>query len=158
WPPNGTTLLSIPSYQGYQYLEDNLASHGYVVVSVSANGINARDNNTFDLDALARAQLMQRTYEILSNLNTDGAVRTRPATATHPGTDLFTGPITPFGNRYGGKLDLQNIGIMGHSRGGEGVVASYVLNQSLGSPYGIKAVLPLAPVDFNREVINGVPM
>jgi hypothetical protein len=159
WPPNGTNRLSIPSYQGYQYLEDNLASHGYVVVSVSANGINAFDNNTFDLGALARAQLMQRTYDILANLNTDGVIRTRPADpAHHPGTDLFTGTSTPFGTRFVGKLDLQNIGIMGHSRGGEGVVRSYALNQSLGSPYGIKAVLPLAPVDFNRTVINNVPL
>jgi hypothetical protein len=47
---------------------------------------------------------------------------------------------------------------MGHSRGGEGVVRHYLLNQSLGTPYGIKAVFPLAPVDFGRPVINNVPM
>jgi hypothetical protein len=47
---------------------------------------------------------------------------------------------------------------MGHSRGGEGIVRQYILNQSLGSPYGIKAVLPLAPVDFTRPIINGVPL
>jgi len=28
------------------------------------------------------------------------------------------------------------------------------LNQSLGAPYGIKAVFPLAPVDFTRPVVN----
>jgi hypothetical protein len=166
WPPNGTNRLSIPSYQGYQYLEDNLASHGYAVLSVSANGINAFDNGTFDLGALARAQLMQRSYDILHDLNTGtGVVQTR--TGLSYGTDIsadmshpngFNGPSAPFGTRYVGKLDLQNIGIMGHSRGGEGVVRSFVLNQSLGSPYGIKAVLPLAPVDFNRTVINGVPL
>jgi hypothetical protein len=47
---------------------------------------------------------------------------------------------------------------MGHSRGGEGVVRHVLLNRSLGAPYGINAVLPLAPVDFNRPVINNVPL
>jgi hypothetical protein len=47
---------------------------------------------------------------------------------------------------------------MGHSRGGEGVVRHYVLNNSLGAPYGIKAVFPLAPVDFNRFVVNNAAL
>jgi hypothetical protein len=158
WPPSGS-FQSIPSYKGYEYLADNLASNGYVVVSISANGINYFDNGAADAGALARAQLIQRHLEILSNLNTDGVIRARAADpAHHPGTDLFTGALTPFGNRFVGKLDLQNIGTMGHSRGGEGVVRHYILNQSLGSPFGIKAVLPLAPIDFNRNVINGVPL
>jgi hypothetical protein len=156
WPPSGGRV-SIPSYQGYDYLGDVLASQGYVVVSVSANGINARDNSAADAGALARAQLMQRTFGILDNLNVDGVIRTRPADATHPGTDLFSGTSSPFGTRYVGKLNLQNIGIMGHSRGGEGVVRSFILNQSLGSPYGIKAVFALAPIDFQNELINNVP-
>src|SRR5215216_6027740 len=38
WPcRNGETV--IPSYQGYDYIAQNLASWGYVVISVSANGI-----------------------------------------------------------------------------------------------------------------------
>ncbi|HEX7774503.1 MAG TPA: hypothetical protein VF435_18910, partial [Pyrinomonadaceae bacterium] len=45
----------IPSYKGYDYVSEVLASHGYVVVSISANGTNAVDNAVFDLGALARA-------------------------------------------------------------------------------------------------------
>jgi hypothetical protein len=158
WPATGNHL-PIPSYRGYDYLGDVLASRGYVVVSIGADGINARDNNEVfpDLGMTARAELMQRTFGILQDLNTDGVIRPRPADATHPGTDLFTGASSPFGTRFVGKLDLQNIGIMGHSRGGEGVVRSYILNQSLGSPYGIKAVFALAPVDFIGSTINNVP-
>jgi len=37
-------------------------------------------------------------------------------------------------------------------------VRHYILNQSLGAPYGIKAVFPLAPGDFNRFVANNVPL
>ena len=45
----------IPSFAGYDYVSEVLASHGYVVVSISANGVNAVDNLVFDLGALARA-------------------------------------------------------------------------------------------------------
>jgi hypothetical protein len=153
WPP-ATGHQSIPSYRGYDYLGDVLASDGYIVVSISSNGINARDNSAPDAGALARAQLIQRTFGILDNLNTDGVIRPRAADATHPGTDLFTGTSSPFDTRYVGHLDLTNIGLMGHSRGGEGVVRSYNLNQSLGAPYGINAVFALAPIDFTNSRIN----
>src|SRR5262249_37469718 len=132
-------------------------SQGYVVVSIGTNGINARDNSSFDAGALARAQLMERTFGILDDLNRDGVISPRPADPTHPGADLFTGSSSPFGTRYVGALNLQNIGIMGHSRGGEGVVRSYNLNRSLGSPYGITAVFALAPIDFTNSTINNVP-
>ena len=58
---------------------------------------------------------------------------------------------------FTGKVNLQDVGLMGHSRGGEGVVEAYDLNQQLGSPYGIKAVFALAPVDFQRLTTPNVP-
>src|SRR6185503_11741413 len=124
----------IPSYKGYDYVSNVLASHGYVVVSISANGVNAVDNTVFDLGAQARAELLQKHLDILKTFNTTGGA--------------------PFGNKFVGKLDLSRVGTMGHSRGGEGVVSHYALNNDLGAPYGIKAVFPLAPVDFNRFVVN----
>ena len=128
----------IPSYKGYDYVSEVLASNGYVVVSVSANGVNAVDNAMFDLGALARAELMQKHLDILKQFNTTGGA--------------------PFGTKFVGKLDLTRVGTMGHSRGGEGVVRHYVLNNELGAPYGIKAVFPLAPVDFNRFVVNNAAL
>jgi hypothetical protein len=137
WPcTNGAQ--TIPSFQGYDYVAEALASNGYVVVSVSANGVNAVDNFVFDLGALARAELMQKHLDILNGFNTTGG--------------------TPFGTKFVGKFDLTRVGTMGHSRGGEGVVRHYVLNNSLGAPYGIKAVFPLAPVDFNRFVVNNAAL
>jgi hypothetical protein len=134
WPCAFAGSQAIPSYQGYDYVSGILASHGYIVVSISANGINARDNQVRDLGALARAELIQKHLDIWNNFNTVGGA--------------------PFGNRFVDTLDMTRIGTMGHSRGGEGVVRHYVLNTSLGSPYGITAVFPLAPVDFNRPVVN----
>ena len=143
WPPTSPTD-AIPSYEGYDYLGDNLASHGNVVVSISTNGINALDNGSPDLGALARAELIQRHLDIWRDLDTTGVVT--PFSSS------------PFGTEFVGKVDLQDIGLMGHSRGGEGVVEEYLYNQQLGSPYGINAVFTLAPVDFSREVINNVPL
>jgi methionine-rich copper-binding protein CopC len=143
WPATANHL-PIPSYQGYEYLANNLASHGYIVVSISANGINAQDNNVTDLGASARAQLVQRQLDVWRDLDTgDGTVQPFG--------------VAPFGTRFVGEVDLQNIGTMGHSRGGEGVVQNYLLNRSLGSPYGITAVFDIAPVDFNRPVPSDVP-
>jgi hypothetical protein len=129
---------SIPSFAGYDYLAENLASWGYIVASVSANGINARDSSSGDAGMTARGQLMQEHLHTWEEFSTDGA--------------------DPFGDLFVGKVDMQNIGTMGHSRGGEGVVRHYIINEDEGSPYGIQAVLPLAPVDFFRPVINNVPM
>src|SRR5215213_176951 len=134
WPCTQVGSQSIPSYKGYDYLSEVLASNGYVVVSISSNGINARDNQVRDLGALARAELIQKHLEILNGFNSAGGA--------------------PFGTKFVGKFDMTRVGTMGHSRGGEGVVRHYVFNATQGSPYGIKAVFPLAPVDFNRFVAN----
>jgi len=136
WPcPAGQT--PIPSFQGYAYIGQRLATWGYIVVSISANGVNARDNSTADLGAQWRAELIQAHLNKWNTFNTVGGA--------------------PFGTTFVGKVDMNNIGTMGHSRGGEGVMRHFLYNQSLGSPYGIKAIFPLAPVDFNRPIINGVP-
>ena len=137
WPCTGPRQ-SIPSYRGYDYVANVLASHGYIVVSIGANGVNARDNQVFDLGAQARADLIQHHLDLWNTFNTSAAA--------------------PFGSTFVGKVDLSRVGTMGHSRGGEGVVRHYLHNASLGSPYGIKAVFPLAPVDFSRPVINNVPL
>ena len=109
WPCTGGRQ-TIPSYQGYDYLASNLASYGYIVVSVSANGINARDNGVGDLGMLARAQLIQQHLDKWHTFTTVGGA--------------------PFGTLFVGKVDLDNVGTMGHSRGGEGVARHFVLNAS----------------------------
>ncbi len=138
WPcPAG--LPEVPSYLGYGVLGRNLASHGYVVVSIGANGVNAVDGFLADGGAAARAQL------VLEHLR-----RLRAWDEGSAGS--------AFSSRFAGHLDLGRVGLMGHSRGGEGVVAAAQLNQRIGSPFGIRAVLALAPVDFGRRVLAGVPL
>ncbi len=128
--------LPIPNYTGYEYEQQILASYGYIVVSISANGVNARDNLYTDVGMLWRAQLLQAHLDQWNTFNSVGG--------------------DPFGKLFIGTLDLTRVGTMGHSRGGEGVARHYVYNRDLGSPYGVRAVLPLAPVNFSRELLDGV--
>src|SRR5918997_316144 len=72
WPCR-TTEQPIPSFQGYDYIAQTLASNGYAVVSVSANGSNAYDNNVTDLGMQARAELIQHHLGRLNTFNTTGA-------------------------------------------------------------------------------------
>lgn len=139
WPPSAGRL-SIPSYRGYDYAANLLASDGYIVISVSANGINANDNNAAvnDRGATARASLIQKHLDLWKTWTTVGG--------------------GPFGTQFVGRLDLTNIGTMGHSRGGEGVTTHFNYNKARGAPYGIHAVLPIAPVDYNRYIVNNVPL
>ncbi len=137
WPCTGS-FEPIPSYEGYDYLAEHFAGLGYIVISVSANSISSTDNFVADYGMQARGELLQHHLDLWSEWNTVGG--------------------DPFGDTFVGKLDLSNIGTMGHSRGGEGVIFHALYNRSLGSPYGINAVITLAPVDFNRQILTGTPI
>jgi hypothetical protein len=136
-----TGWQSILSYEGYDYAAKTMASHGYIVISISSNAINAIDGSLppSGQDGMnARGVLVQHHLDLWKIWNTTGAA--------------------PFGTTFVGRLNMQNIGTMGHSRGGEGVIFNAEYNKSLGSPYGIKAILTLAPVDFYRHIANRVPL
>jgi hypothetical protein len=126
----------VPSLDGYDYWAQNLASHGYVVVSIGANGINAADDAVDDAGASARAELIGEHLRYWEAFNT---------------TDEY-------GTVYNGSVDLQNVGLVGHSRGGEGVAAFAVLAAARSLPYRVGAALLLAPTDFNRLEVTGVPL
>src|SRR3954452_12694595 len=66
--PTTPATADIPSYAGYDYLASNLASHGYVVTSIDANGVNTY-NVAGDKGANERAQLIARTLDLLSSWN-----------------------------------------------------------------------------------------
>ncbi|WP_344832925.1 hypothetical protein [Actinocorallia longicatena] len=138
WPcPAGQQ--PIESFKGYGGPADALASHGYVVVSVSANAVNAYDANfSEDRGALARGEVVMKHLDLLA------------AAAKGEGEPAL---VALFQNR----IDLGDVGLMGHSRGGEGVVKAALMNAGREKPYGIKAVLPLAPTDFARATLPGIP-
>jgi hypothetical protein len=133
WPCTGGRT-AIQSYHGYDYSAQQLASQGYVVVSISANGINAMDNSTADLGAAARAELIDRHLEYWRTLDTAGAA--------------------PFGALFVGHVDLTRVGTMGHSRGGEGVMRHVSYNAGKAQPFPLKVIVPIAPTNFSRWQVN----
>lgn len=137
--PETPVTSNVASYRGYAYLATNLASHGYLVASVNANSINSFDW-AGDAGAEERAQVIARTLDLLGAWNTT------------------SGPGAVGGNLVG-KVDLGRIGLMGHSRGGEGVdrFIEYNRTRTDGPRYaGLRAVFALAPTDFGAEAPHGV--
>ena len=58
-------------------------------------------------------------------------------------------------NMFAGHIQ-DKIGIMGHSRGGEGVVSAARMNQSLSPKHGIEAIISLGPTDqYTNETMTG---
>ena len=178
-PTSSPARLSIPSYLGYDGTARALASNGYSVVSISANSVNANDNQlAADQGAQARGQLILDTLTMLSKANAGQSVSyydawmDRTVTLDQALTDgtaalaerepAFLTPVEPLDTvtpaGLVGKFDLSNIGMMGHSRGGEGVTSAAVLNNALADPWAINSILPLAPVDFGRMTVPDVPM
>jgi hypothetical protein len=133
WPcPDGWKPL--PNHEGYDYIGRRLASHGFIVVSVSANGVNVLGNRVADTGMRQRGEVLDRHLDLWRDWSTVGG--------------------DPFGDTFLGSVDLSRIGTMGHSRGGEGVVWHRIVDEERPDPYGIDAVLALAPVDFTRRTIN----
>lgn len=168
WPCAADEMV-VRSYLGYEGTARALASHGYDVVSVSANAINATDSDLpLDQGAQARGRLVLDTLDMLARLDRgdsvtfsdepqgedavtrsfDEAVERASARADQPA------PATAVrAAALAGRFDLSRVGLMGHSRGGEGVVTAAQLNAAAAEPYGIRAVLPLAPTDFARRTV-----
>jgi len=103
-----------PNHLGYAYLANRLASWGYFVCSINANrGITAGGGVAGDFGLnLARGRLVLRHLQQLSRWNQ--GVDALPASLGLPANGLV------------GKLDFNNIGLMGHSRGGEGMRAAWI--------------------------------
>lgn len=116
-----------PSHEGYKYLTQLLASHGMIAISIDGNFLNGRVSGEMD----ARAILMLRHLQIW-----------RKWCQTQE---------SPFFQ----KVDMNNIGLAGHSRGGEAVTVANLFNKTLHDKddplhnfaFTIKGLFAIAPVD-----------
>ncbi|MDF1505876.1 hypothetical protein PYV61_23190, partial [Roseisolibacter sp. H3M3-2] len=126
---------------GYGYLGEHLASRGYILVSVDENFLNGGIRNENDA----------RGWMLLEHLK-----------AWRRFADSVDSPLR-------GKVDMQNIALMGHSRGGEAVAVASAFNRLKHYPddatvtfdYGfpIKALVAIAPVDGQyRPAGQGTPL
>ena len=134
--PDGYVVT--PNHMGYEYLARRLAARGYIVVSINANrGITAGPgvDGDFGLN-LMRGRLVMRHLALLADWN-----RGKGEVPKSLGFDPK------------GRFDLRQVGLMGHSRGGEGVRAA--LQQMRDdtrlarkvSDVRIRAIFEIGPVD-----------
>jgi len=114
---------------GYDYLGELLASRGYILASVDENFINGGIRQENDA----------RGWFLLKHLG------------------LFRGWNEEAGNPFEGRVDMGNIVLMGHSRGGEAVANAATFNRLERYPddakvtfdfgFDIQGIVSIAPVD-----------
>lgn len=129
--------------EGYAYLGENLASWGYTVVSLDQDELMARQ------DGLGKG-MHNRRLLIMAMLDKLKEASEGPVPVTSESN---------VGSLLAGKLDMTRIGLMGHSRGGDAVSSfvEYDHTRPVGERYPLRAVISLAPVDYERHVPYGVP-
>jgi len=121
---------------GYEYLGRLMASRGFIFASVDENFLNSAWYDIFDhlkTENDCRAWLLLKHLELWRAWNGD--------------------PKNPFC----GKVDLNNIGLIGHSRGGEAVAIAACFNRLPHNPddatlvfdfdFKMRSVIAIAPVD-----------
>lgn len=131
----------IESYRGYDDLARTLAADGFVVLSVSANGVNGGPMG--EIADVARAAIVMAHLERFQQLSDDG---------DGPLTGQFTDPETGQAKDVDlvGSMDLGNVGVLGHSRGGRAAAwQAAVKNRATWSEgIVIRAVTLLAAVGY----------
>ena len=130
---HGNADMSVPSDLGYEYLGRHLASWGYIVVSVDENFLNDSLFGEVPGDYETRGWLLLEHIKLWRDWNAAG------------------------NSRFHGKVDLDNIALAGHSRGGEAIVHALAFNRMRRYPddpsiplnygFAIKALIAIAPSD-----------
>ena len=134
WPcPSG--WRAVPSHAGYRYIADVLASQGYLAVSIAANGVNGQDGLLEDGGSSARSSLVRHHLAQWAEWSGHGG--------------------DPWGGRFRGRVDLDEVVLVGHSRGGEGVERATIDGHD-DDPWRIRGLVLIGPTAFGRQVAPGV--
>lgn len=137
-----------PNHEGYRYLARHLSSWGFTVVSINANrGINCGRGVPGDSGLnLARGRLILRHLGLLAQWS-QGLNQPPPG----------IGPIAA-------GIDWQRIGLIGHSRGGEGARAAWHFIRNPGAyagkrfaPFQVRAIFEIGAVDGQTSVRLDAP-
>ncbi len=126
---------------GYDYLGEHLASRGYILASLDMNFLNGSIRGEND----ARGWMFLKHIQEWERFN-----------------ELEESPVR-------GRVDLERISLMGHSRGGEAVAVAAALNELTRYPedgnvefdfgFNIRSVVAIAPVDGQyRPTDQGTPI
>jgi len=146
------------------YYPSNVASLSSLPVVVVSHG-NGHDYQWYDH---LGEQLASWGFVVMSHRNNTGPGVQAAATTILDNLDHFFGNLPAIAPALVGKVDATRIGLIGHSRGGEGVVIAYhrlftgVVTPSNYSLNAIKIVSSIAPTYFENssgtpDVIHDVP-
>lgn len=135
---HGNHSMTDYSDEGYKYLTDLLASKGYIAISVDENFLNGHWSGDFrGKEMPTRAWFLLKHIEQLKTWNED------------------------YSHELKGKIDFDNIMLVGHSRGGEAVSIAAAYNdldyypdnalEAFYFKYGIKALVSIAPTDYRYD-------
>ena len=132
---HGNALMEKPSDAGYDYLGELFASRGYIALSIDENFLNLSLARGLDLPDSTDA----RAWLLLEHL--------RLWQEWHASPDHL----------FSGRVDLDRVAMIGHSRGGEAVAVAALFNGYTHYPddatvsfdygFGIRAIAAIAPVD-----------
>jgi dienelactone hydrolase len=126
---HGAHSPTAPSYQGYNYFQSQLAQMGFIAVSVDERETDqGPDWAGWTSNIVRRAELAIASISFVQQLDANGPI-------------------------FQGKIDFSRLGLMGHSRGGDCVIAAAERIALQGVT--VKAVLSLAPV--NSGANSGKP-
>jgi hypothetical protein len=117
----------IPNHEGYDYLQRQLARMGIIAVSIDLSDL-ACYLISGTIDIMRRGELIVENINYFKTLHEDRS------------------------SRFHNRIDFSRVGLMGHSRGGEGVLQAAEIMPSYAT---VQSVLSLAPVD--TWVTSGQP-
>jgi hypothetical protein len=128
----------IPNHLGYDYLLDVLASWGFIAVSIDGFDVTCAGSSAMT-DYEARGRLVLRHLEKWRDWDNAGS--------------------DPWSGAFKNRVDMTKLGLSGHSRGGEGVVAAEHINRVEALGFQIRAVNAIAPTDqdFYVRYVPQVP-
>lgn len=125
---------------GYAYLGELLASRGFILASVDENFMNGSWIGGIDSENGVRGWILLRHL------------------------DLWRGWNETSGNPFHGRVDLSNIALIGHSRGGEAITHAAAFNRLSHFPddanvrfsfnYAIRTLIAIAPIDGQYQPAN----
>lgn len=140
---HGNHMATDFSDPGYAYLGKLLASRGYILASIDENFLNSSPyDDLFVIDGL-KDENRARGWLMLEHLKT---------------WDTWN---TTEGNPFYGKVDMQHIALIGHSRGGEAITVAAIYNQLTAYPedanikfdydFNIRSLISIAGTDMQYK-------
>jgi dienelactone hydrolase len=130
---HGNHDMETYSDPGYAYLGEHLASRGFILVSVDENFLNGSFRSSLGKENDARGWMLLQHLKVWKEWNETGS------------------------NPFRGKVAMDRIALMGHSRGGEAAAIAGAFNRmryypddgtkEMPSGFGIRSIVAIAPVD-----------